>query len=106
MARSGARRRPRACWALVDPATGDVRPAHRVVADLLGELRDDLEQAGKHEEVTALVARLLTDGTSATRQRAVFHRTGELPDVTASVLRDAATRPRGSGPRAISPGTR
>lgn len=84
-ARSGLR------GGLVDPLTGDVQPARAAVMALLRELREDLEDAGEHDEVLAMTARVLAEGTSATRQRAVLHRTGELFDVTASILRDAAT---------------
>ncbi|WP_432544345.1 carboxylate-amine ligase [Kineococcus sp. SYSU DK002] len=74
---------------LVDPVTGDAAPAAVVVGELLAELRDDLEAAGEFEEVSALTGKLLAEGTSATRQRAVLHRTGDLAAVTASVLADA-----------------
>ena len=74
---------------LVDPVTGALVPAALAVRRLLAELRDDLAAAGEHDEVADLVERLLADGTSATRQRAALHRSGDLTDVARTVLRDA-----------------
>ncbi|WP_432560892.1 carboxylate-amine ligase [Kineococcus sp. SYSU DK003] len=74
---------------LLDPQDGAPRPAAEVVRGLLAELRDDLEDAGEFEEVSALVDRVLVDGTSATRQRAALHRSGDLVEAARSVLRDA-----------------
>ncbi|WP_167585287.1 carboxylate-amine ligase [Kineococcus rubinsiae] len=74
---------------LVDPGTGALVPAPAAVRGLLAELRDDLTDAGEFDEVAGLVERLLADGTSATRQRAALHRSGDLAAATRAVLRDA-----------------
>ena len=78
---------------LVDPADGRLRPAAEVVGALLGELRDDLEEHGEWAEVRALVVQVLARGTSATRQRAVLHRTGDLREVARSLVAEGAGTP-------------
>ncbi|WP_432524543.1 carboxylate-amine ligase [Kineococcus sp. SYSU DK006] len=74
---------------LLDPRTGTPVPAAQAVRALLAELREDLEEAGELAEVTALAEQVLADGTSATRQREVVLRTGDLVEVARSVLADA-----------------
>ena len=74
---------------LVDPAGGGLAPAAQVVRGLLGELREDLEEAGEFAGVSALAEEVLADGTSATGQRQVVLRTGDLVEVARSVLADA-----------------
>ncbi len=75
---------------LFDVRDTTLRPAADVVTGLLTRLRDDLEQAGEWDEVSALAAAALSRGTSAARQRAVLERTGELDDVTRSLLEETA----------------
>ena len=63
---------------LVDTRTWELRPAGDVVRDFVAELRPDLDEHGEYDEVAALTEQLLRRGTSATRQRAEFERSGEL----------------------------
>jgi len=67
-----------------------LRPGAELVQDLLARLRHDLEELGDWDEVAALADAALARGTSAARQRAVFARTGDLREVTRSVVAEAA----------------
>ena len=73
---------------LLDPVRRELVPTFVLVERLLAELRDDLDEHGEREEVEELVARVLRDGTSAVRQRAVLHRTSDLVEVARSVTVD------------------
>ncbi|MCW2777907.1 MAG: YbdK family carboxylate-amine ligase [Frankiales bacterium] len=75
---------------LLDLRTGEQRPAADVVRSLLAASRDDLEDAGEWDEVSALAEQALARGTSAARQRAVLERTGELDDVVRLLLEETA----------------
>ena len=63
-------------------------------ADVLGALVDHigdaLDDLGDRDRVEAGVARLLADGSGATRQRRTFERTGQLVDVVAEAVRLSA----------------
>lgn len=61
---------------LIHPATGEPAPAPEVVQALLDVARPGLEAHGDIDEISGLVARLLTDGTGADRQRAAFRAGG------------------------------
>ena len=76
--------------ALFDLSQRQLRPAAHVVRDLLARLRPDLEDAGEWDELSALVDQALERGSSASRQRAVLQRTGELDDVVRALLRETA----------------
>ncbi|MEU5548837.1 MULTISPECIES: glutamate--cysteine ligase [unclassified Micromonospora] len=71
----------------VDLATGELRPAWDLLNQLVGRLGPALDRHGDLAEVTELLDRLREHGTGATRQRAVFARTGRLEDVVADVAR-------------------
>jgi hypothetical protein len=60
--------------------------ARLAVRRLLDELEDDLRGHGEWDEVRELVARLFRRGTSATRQRRTFARTGDLRTVAAELI--------------------
>lgn len=66
---------------LIDVEAGDLRPAEEVMQGLLTTLRPALEEGGAWELVSGGVQRILTDGTAADRQRAVYRRRGSLTDV-------------------------
>ena len=70
---------------LIHPETGQPGPAPVVVQALLELARPGLEAHGDADEISELVARLLTDGTGADRQRAAF-RAGGL----ARIVQEAA----------------
>ena len=74
---------------LLDLHTVERRPAADVVRGLLGRLRDDLEDCGDWDEVSALAEQALARGTSAAEQRRVFARTGDLAEVTRSLVEQA-----------------
>ena len=74
---------------LLDLRAHRLVPAEDLVRDLLARLRDDLEDAGEWDEVSALADAALARGTSSARQRDTMERTGDLRDVTQSVLLDA-----------------
>lgn len=61
---------------LLDPADGTPCRAVDVVMRMLDHVRPQLITAGDLSQVTALVARLLRDGTGADRQRRVLDRDG------------------------------
>jgi carboxylate-amine ligase len=69
---------------LVHPRTGALVPAHSVVADLVDLVQPALERHGDAAEVTAAVARTLSAGNGAQRQRAA-HGRGGLPSVVAEL---------------------
>ncbi len=69
-AHSGMRRQ------LFDPLSGELAPASSCLAGFLRMLRDELVETGDLDLATEAAARLLTDGTGATRQRGAFERGG------------------------------
>ncbi|KRB74032.1 carboxylate--amine ligase [Nocardioides sp. Root190] len=62
---------------LLDPASGDLRPAREVLELLLATLRETLESYGDVDLVSDGINRVLTEG-GAVRQRAAFERSGSL----------------------------
>ncbi|WP_406300938.1 glutamate--cysteine ligase (plasmid) [Embleya sp. NBC_00888] len=62
--------------ALIDPRIPQRVPAADLVGRLMDHVRPALEDAGDAERVTALVHRLLAEGTGAQRQRAAMRRGG------------------------------
>jgi carboxylate-amine ligase len=66
---------------LVDPAAGTATPARELIGRLLDRLRPALIDLGDWDEVSGLVARTLSDGTAADRQRQVWASTGDLSAV-------------------------
>ncbi|TCO33770.1 carboxylate-amine ligase [Rathayibacter tanaceti] len=75
---------------LVDPLDGRPAPARAVLARLLDHAGDALEEAGDRDVAVLGIERVLSRGTGAERQRAVWERTGEV----AAVLADAAQATR------------
>ena len=71
---------------LLDLHRGACAPAPDVVRGLLARLRDDLEDAGEWDEVSALAEQALARGTSAAEQRRVLATTGDLADVSRAVV--------------------
>ncbi len=65
------------------------RPAGEVVLGLLARLRDDLEDAGEWDEVSALAAQAVARGTSAAAQRRSHARTGDLAQVVRELVAQA-----------------
>jgi carboxylate-amine ligase len=58
------------------------------VRRLLGELRDDLREHGEWPTVVDRVEGLFERGTSATRQRRTWRRTGDWRAVAARIVRE------------------
>jgi carboxylate-amine ligase len=76
---------------LLDIRAHALRPAGEVVQDLLARVRDDLEDLGDWDEVSALAEQALARGTSAKRQRDVaLDNGGDLPAVTAALVAETA----------------
>jgi carboxylate-amine ligase len=75
---------------LIDVTAATIVPAHDVVAGLLRTLRPALEEAGSWDRVSEGVAEILAHGTGATRQRAVYRRTGSLRDVATYIADQTA----------------
>jgi len=73
---------------LFDPVRGACVDARTAVRLLLDELQDDLRDRDEWTEVGELVARLFSRGTSATRQRRTWLRTGDRREVAAGIVRD------------------
>ncbi|GAA4149848.1 glutamate--cysteine ligase [Phytohabitans flavus] len=66
---------------LVDPADQRSRPAWHLFQRLFDTVRPELERTGDLELVTLLMGRLRSRGTGASRQRAVYARTGDMAAV-------------------------
>ncbi|MET0765028.1 MAG: glutamate--cysteine ligase [Blastococcus sp.] len=71
---------------LFDPVRSVQVDARVAVRRLLTELEEDLCDRGEWAEVNELVARLFARGTSATRQRRTWLRTGDLRQVAAELV--------------------
>jgi carboxylate-amine ligase len=76
--------------ALLDPLTCRPRPVTDVVAALVEHVRPALRANGDERMVEQGVARVLTGGNGARRQRAVLAKTGQLVDVVADLARVTA----------------
>lgn len=79
---------------LLHPVTGRVTPAREVAERLFAEVREQLDDNGDTDLVTAGLARVLADGGSA-RQRAAYERTGSVLGVVDDLVErtNAAGRP-------------
>jgi carboxylate-amine ligase len=75
------------CGELLDPLTLLPRPAADVIGDLLELVRPALAETGDEQLVERGLDAVLRRGNGAVRQRAVFERTGSLPDVVADLAR-------------------
>jgi carboxylate-amine ligase len=73
---------------LFDPLTCEVVPARVAVRRLLAELQDDLRDHDEWSVVVELVERLFERGTSASRQRRTWLRTGDWREVAARIVRE------------------
>lgn len=71
---------------LVHPTTGIPAPAGEVVAELLELLHPVLTEAGENDQVHAVVAAILRDGTGARRQRDAYAARHDFHDVVAAAL--------------------
>jgi YbdK family carboxylate-amine ligase len=76
---------------LFDPALGRLIDARLAIRRLLAELEEDLRAADEWDEVGELVQGLLSRGTSASRQRRTWLRTGDPRAVAAAVVREGTT---------------
>ena len=77
---------------LVDLTQRTARPAGEVVAELVGSLRPQLEDAGDWDVVSELSRRVLIAGTSSARQRRELRRRGRLTDVVDQLIAETASR--------------
>jgi carboxylate-amine ligase len=75
---------------LVDISGPSSRPAAEVVTDLVRSLRPQLENAGDWPMIVELTRQVLTDGTSAARQRRAMRCRGRLTDVVDQLLLETA----------------
>ena len=73
---------------LFDPVLGTLVEGREAVRRLLAELEDDLEDRGDRELIGELVQRLFARGTSASRQRSIWLRTGDRRAVAAAIVRE------------------
>jgi carboxylate-amine ligase len=73
---------------LFDALLCELVPARVAVRRTLAELRDDLEDHGEWSVVVELVERLFERGTSASRQRRTWLRTGDWREVAARIVRE------------------
>jgi carboxylate-amine ligase len=80
---------------LLDPTSGDLAPAHAVLATLVREVRDELEESGDLSLVRGGISRALAEG-GASRQRAAYERSGG--DMSA-VVDDLVARTNKEQPR-------
>jgi carboxylate-amine ligase len=76
---------------LLHPLLNTPCPATEAIQVLLKHIRPVLAGSGDEQRVATAVARMLTSGTGARRQRNVMSRTGDL----AAVVRDAVDRTHG-----------
>jgi len=72
---------------LLDPRTMRPAPALEVIDGLLEHVTEALEDSGDHADVIELRDALLSRGTGARQQRAMFRETGQLADVVAECAR-------------------
>jgi YbdK family carboxylate-amine ligase len=77
---------------LFDPVLGAPVAARLAVLQLLTELEEDLRDHDEWAEVSELVARLFSRGTSAERQRRTWLRTGDPREVAARIVREGTPR--------------
>lgn len=75
---------------LVDPADQRSRPAWHLFQRLFDTVRPELSRTGDLELVTLLIGRLRSRGTGASRQRAVYARTGDMAAVLDHITLPAA----------------
>jgi carboxylate-amine ligase len=73
---------------LFDPLQCELVPARVAVRRLLAELQDDLRDHDEWAVVVELVERLFERGTSASRQRRTWLRTGDWREVAARIVRE------------------
>jgi carboxylate-amine ligase len=73
---------------LFDPLRSELVPARVAVRRLLAELQDDLRDHDEWAVVVELVERLFERGTSASRQRRTWLRTGDWREVAARIVRE------------------
>jgi YbdK family carboxylate-amine ligase len=73
---------------LFDPVRGDLVPARVAVRRLLTELREDLRDHDEWDVVVEMVERLFERGTSSSRQRRTWLRTGDWREVAARIVRE------------------
>ena len=72
---------------LFDPLRCELAPARVAVRRLLAELEEDLRDHAEWAVVVELVERLFERGTSASRQRRTWLRTGDWREVAARIVR-------------------
>jgi glutamate---cysteine ligase / carboxylate-amine ligase len=72
---------------LWSPARAEPTAAPMAMADLLAELRPDLEAHGEWDVVAELMNRLLRQGNAAARQRQVLAASGDVHEVAAAMVR-------------------
>lgn len=75
---------------LIDVLAGRTVPASELVERFLAFLRPALEAEGDWERISGLVARTLSLGNGATRQRAIFRRAGSVKDVVQYIIDETA----------------
>jgi carboxylate-amine ligase len=73
---------------LFDSVACEVVPARVAVRRLLAELQEDLRDRDEWAVVVELVERLFERGTSASRQRRTWLRTGDWREVAARIVRE------------------
>ncbi len=75
---------------LIDLGQQGEVPLRRLIDELVGVFLDDvLDELGSREQVE-YVSTILSEGSSASRQRAVFERTGELSSVVDHLIRETS----------------
>jgi carboxylate-amine ligase len=77
---------------LVDATGRASKPASEVVAELVGSLREQLEDNGDWEVISELARQVLIAGSSSARQRRVLRRRGRLTDVVDQLITETAGR--------------
>ena len=77
---------------LFDPVLGTLVGARLAVCRLLAELEEDLRDHDEWKEVGELVQRLFVRGTSASRQRRTWLRTGDRRAVAARIVQEGTAR--------------
>jgi carboxylate-amine ligase len=77
---------------LVDVTGRASKPASEVVTELVGSLREQLEDNGDWEVISELARQVLIAGSSSARQRRVLRRRGRLTDVVDQLITETAGR--------------
>jgi gamma-glutamyl:cysteine ligase YbdK (ATP-grasp superfamily) len=80
---------------LFDVVQGELVPARTAVRRMMAELQEDLRDHDEWDVVVELVERIFERGTSSTRQRRTWVRTGDWRQVASGIVREGTALENG-----------